>query len=224
MSSDRVRDGWVVFFDIDGTLAPTVSTAAHLAAKLGTSEAVEAAESAFAAGSIDNAAVSRIDAAGWKGHRVEDVCVWLEDLPVLDGISETVAWCRDRGMLPVLATLAWRPVMHALAERFGFEPGGGPVLETVDGVFTGAVGMDFDEFDKRDVALGFAASRGVSPSRCAAVGDSRSDIPLFSEVGCAIALNASDALREISDHAVEGGDLREIIPLLEAWMFEAASD
>jgi phosphoserine phosphatase len=55
--------------------------------------------------------------------------------------------------------------------------------------------------------------------RCAAVGDGRSDVPLFTEIGLAIALNATPAAARATAHvSVDGTDLRTVLPLLSAWL------
>ncbi|GHG21396.1 hypothetical protein GCM10017567_45130 [Amycolatopsis bullii] len=72
--------------------------------------------------------------------------------------------------------------------------------------------------------LGGAGGRGwllhrpgrFAPERCAAVGDSRSDLPLFAAVGTSIALNATPAARAVATHVVDGRDLRAVIPVLAA--------
>jgi phosphoserine phosphatase len=55
------------------------------------------------------------------------------------------------------------------------------------------VAEQFDELSKRDFAVNMAAELGVDPKRCVAVGDGRSDVPLFAAVGLAIAFNATPA-------------------------------
>ena len=54
--------------------------------------------------------------------------------------------------------------------------------------------------------------------RCAAVGDSLSDLPLFAEVGLAVAFNATERARAIADVDVTGRDLRAVLPFLETWL------
>lgn len=198
------------FFDIDGTLVPGTSSGQHLADRLGHGDVVREAEARYAAGALSNQEVSVLDARGWAARTPEEVAGHLESLPLLDG---TVAWCREQGLAPILATLAWEPVGTYLRDRFGFDRACGPTLRIVDGRYTGEVAEHFDELGKRDFALCVAANFGVEPARCAAIGDSRSDLPLFAEVGMAIALNASAAAR-----ATAGGtDLRVVVPLLAAW-------
>jgi phosphoserine phosphatase len=115
---------------------------------------------------------------------------------------------------PVLTTLAWSPVGGYLTDRFGFHSFSGPELETVDGRFTGRVSRHFDEYDKRDFALGQARELGVEPHSCGAVGDSRSDLPLFAAVGVSVAFNASAGARRAATDMVDGDDLRGVLPIL----------
>ena len=83
--------------------------------------------------------------------------------------------------------------------------------------YTGEVERHLDEFGKRDYALHIAHRLGLSPSRCAAVGDSRSDVPLFSQAGLSIGFNADAAASAEADVSVVGRDLRSILPYLEQW-------
>lgn len=57
----------------------------------------------------------------------------------------------------------------------------------------------------------------MSRHQCAAVGDSRSDVPLFAEAGLSIAFNADRQAREAASVSVDGNDLQTVIPLLKAW-------
>lgn len=167
---------------------------------------------------MDNRAVALLDAAGWQDVPSERVAKLLEGLPLVEGIADVVAWCRDRGVAPYLATLAWEPVGRLLCERFGFDGACGPAVERRGDTYTGVVERHFDEFDKRDFALATAASLAVPLSLCAAVGDSRSDVPLFEQVGFSIAFNANPQVQARASACAGGSDLRVIIPLLDAWV------
>jgi phosphoserine phosphatase len=206
-----------VFFDVDGTLVPGTSSGQHLAEALGHAEAVRTAEAAYVAGTMSNQEVSGLDAQGWATRTPAEVRGFLESLPLVDGIAETVSWCRRHGLAPVLTTLAWEAVGAYLCGRFGFDRACGPRLEVVDGRYSGQVAEHLDEFGKRDFALGLAEEWGVRPSQCAAVGDSRSDLPLFAEVGLAIAFNATPAARAAAHREAGGNDLRIVLPILATW-------
>ncbi|WP_103350022.1 HAD family phosphatase [Amycolatopsis sp. CA-128772] len=206
-----MADG-LVCFDVDGTLVPGTSSCAWVAAALGHEAELVAAEAAYAAGRMTNQEASVIDARRWAGHTEAEIRARLETLPLVGGIAETVSWCRDRGLRPVLTTLAWAPVGQLLAGRFGFAAYCGPVPEALGGRYTGRVAEHLDEYGKGD----FALAQGFAPERCAAVGDSRSDLPLFAAVGTSIGFNAAPDARAVATHVVDGPDLRAIIPVLAA--------
>lgn len=207
-----------VFFDIDGTLVPSTSSGQFLAERFGHSTAVSDAEERYAAGMTTNYDVSVIDAAGWAGTSEATVERWLEELPLIAAIEDVVAWCQDREITPVLATVAWWPVSESFSARFGFERGGGPRVQALAGVYTGLVDAHFDEYDKRDCAARIAARAGVPLSRCVAIGDSRSDLPLFEVAGHSIALNASHDARAAASVALDTHDLRSVLPYLDDWL------
>jgi phosphoserine phosphatase len=210
-----------VFFDVDGTLVPNTSSSQHLAGFLGQLDELAEAEDAYAAARMDNREVSVLDAAGWRGRVPSDIASHLQHLPLVDGIADVVAWCREHDLAPYLATLAWQPVGEYLCQRFGFEGACGPTLDTADGRYSGQVAQHFDEFDKRDFALDVANSLNLAPTSCAAVGDSRSDLPLFKVVGLCVGFNASKAVRAVADAAVDGSDLRAVLPALDRWISAA---
>ncbi|MFI0934726.1 HAD family hydrolase [Streptomyces sp. NPDC021019] len=204
----------VVFFDVDGTLVPGTSSSVFLAGFLGHRDELAKAEDAYASGDLDNRQVSELDAKGWADVSEEQVSGWLDGLPLVSGIPETVGWCRRNGLVPVLATLAWSPVGSYLTDRFGFHAFSGPRLETDGDRFTGRVARHFDEYDKRGCALEQARELGLDPRSCGAVGDSRSDLPLFASVPLSVAFNASAGARAAATVTVDGDDLRGVLPVL----------
>lgn len=206
-----------VCFDIDGTLVPGTTSGAFLAERLGHGDVVRHAEARYEEGLIGNLEVCRIDALGWAGHTETEVAEWLSDMPLIDGIAETVAWCRAFRLLPFLASLAWDPVGTHLEKRFGFAAHCGPRLVVSAGQYTGEVAEATDEFDKRDFALAACADHQISPSRCAAIGDSRSDLPLFAAAGISIAFNGTPTARAAATHTAYGPALAAVIPLLSDW-------
>ncbi|MGW0763860.1 HAD family hydrolase [Streptomyces sp. NPDC002814] len=203
-----------VFFDVDGTLVPGTSSSVFLAGFLGHRDELTKAEHAYASGDLDNREVSELDAKGWAGVPEEQVSGWLDGLPLVSGVTETVGWCWRNGLVPVLAILAWSPVGRYLTDRFGFHAFSGPRLETADNRFTGRVACHFDEYDKRDFALAQARELGLAPHSCGAIGDSCSDLSLFASVALSVAFNASAGARAAATVTVDDGDLRGVLPAL----------
>lgn len=208
----------VLFVDVDGTLVPGISSAVFLARRLGHADQVARAEAAWDAGLVSARQVEELDARGWAGTPEARVREWLAELPLVAGIGDVIRWCRDHDVVPALATLAWRPVGSYLCDAFGFDDCSGPALEVRDGLFTGVARDSCDEFGKRDFAWGVAGRHGLPLSRCAAIGDSRSDLPLFDEVGLAVAFNADRAARAHAGAQIDSGDLADVIPTLERWL------
>ena len=55
---------------------------------------------------------------------------------------------------------------------------------------------------------------GIALADCAAIGDSTSDLPLFREVGLAIALNGTPEIRAAAALALQTRDLTDVLPWL----------
>lgn len=207
-----------VFFDVDGTLVYKTSSSQHLAGFLGHADALGQLEEAYASGTAHNSEVALHDARAYAGHSEAHLRPWLQQLPLIAGIQEVVDRCRELDLAPYLATLAWQPVGRYLCDSFGFDGACGPCLAETDGAYTGDVAMHFTEYDKRDFAMSTADELGLDPAACIAIGDSRSDVPLFAEVGLAIAFNATPSLRAVASAAVDGPDLRAVLPIIEDWL------
>ncbi|ROS30634.1 HAD family phosphatase [Cellulomonas sp. PhB150] len=209
----------IVFFDVDGTLIPGVaSSAVHIARRLGHAAELLEAEDLWDRGLMSGPAVERLDAIRWAGSPVAQVRAWLADLPLVDGIAETVAWCVEHDLQPVLATLAWQAVGDELCDRFGFLHANGARVAQVDGRYTGEVELSIDEHGKLEHARRAAAAAGIPLADCVAVGDGRSDVPLFGAVGLAVGFNANVAASAAAHRTVVGGDLRAVIPVIEEWL------
>ena len=105
--------------------------------------------------------------------------------------------------------------------RLGFSGYCGSRLATDAGTFTGKVATTLDEFGKRDYGIETCRSLGVPPVWCAAVGDSRSDLPLVETAGFSVALNASPAARSAATIRLDTDDLTTLTPMLETWLHDS---
>ena len=204
----------VVAFDLDGTLLRGTTVSLRLAEWTGTAEAHRDLETRFSAGEISNAVIADTSGAWLADRALTDAATVLDDGPWIDGIGETVDALHADGAEVLLATITWRFAAECLAERFGFDAVSGTEMEVRDGRLTGKVSRQFDEWDKLAFVEGYCRERGVPLSETAAVGDSRSDVPLFGRVGFAIALNATDDARRAASVALDTEDLRDVLSLL----------
>ena len=124
-----------VFFDVDGTLTPT-SSGQHLSGLLGNAKEIEQIQAGYGAGALSSYEAALLEARGWARRTPPEAHAFLESLPLVDGIAETVLWCRTHSLVPVLATLAWDIVGTRLCSRFHFDRACGPRLEIGDGRYS----------------------------------------------------------------------------------------
>jgi phosphoserine phosphatase len=204
----------VVVFDLDGTLLRRTTVSLLLAEHLGHADAFNEFERAFAAGEISNRAIADASAASYAGRTTSEIESMLAAASWIGGIDETLRTLARAGTHVLLATITWRFAAELLQERHGFAAVCGTELQVIDGVVGGSVSRYFDENDKLHFVEEWCAERSISLADVAAVGDSRSDLPLFRRVGRAVALNATPEARRAATCVIDTEDLREVLPLL----------
>jgi phosphoserine phosphatase len=206
----------VVVFDLDGTLLRGTTVSLLLAQWLGRGEEIAELERAFHAHEISNSVIADTSAAWFEGCHIADVWRVLADGPWIGGMAETLQTLGDAGINLLLGTITLRFAAEMLRERHGFAAVSGTEMAANDGVLSGVVSRYFDEHDKLRFVQDWCAEHGYSMSQVAAVGDSRSDVPLFREVGLSIALNATPDAQATATHRVDTDDLRDLLMLLQA--------
>ncbi len=204
----------VIAFDLDGTLLRGTTTSLVLARSMGHAAAVTELERAYDAYEIDNVTFANREAALFTGLGPGDVRHHLRDAPWIGGVAETLDTLAAAGAHLLLATLAWRFAGEQLPHAHRFAAISGAEMSYAGGRLTGRVGRHLSEQGKLEFVAQWCAAHGYALGDVAAVGDSRSDLPLFREAGTAIALNASAAARDAADHVVDTEDLRDLLPLL----------
>lgn len=203
-------------FDLDGTLIPDTTVCVHLAPWVGHDELPEL-ERRYDAGEITNVEIAELHTSFYSGRTRGEIWQNLADISVIDGIPETVAALRERGLVPVIATVTIKIAAEFFAERYGFEACSGcEWREDDDGVLTGEVSKHFEAQRKVDFVREVAAS--ISAPTIVAVGDSTSDIPLFHEADLAIALNASRNAKEVAEVHLETRDLRDVLDPIDRYI------
>lgn len=204
----------LVCFDLDGTLIPRTSVSLFMAERLGHHAMLEALEDRFRRGEISNAEIALASAEAYAGMPITTVESALAEIPVIDGIEATLTALSARGIRSLLTTVTWRFAAEAYQSRFGFDAVCGTEMNVRGGLLTGQVIRHCDEHGKLDFVREQCSKFGINLSECAAIGDSRSDLPLFRAVGLAIALNATPDVVAVAHIAIETEDLRDILPVL----------
>jgi phosphoserine phosphatase len=205
----------VVVFDLDGTLLRGTTVSFLLAQWLGQTSAITELERAFHAHEISNSIVADTSAGWLAGKSVAEAWRVLEDGSWIDGMTETFKVLTTAGVSLLLGTITWSFAAEMLRERYGFQAASGTEMQAPDGVLSGVVSRYFDEHDKLRFVEDWCTQNGYSMGQVAAIGDSRSDVPLFHRAGMAIALNATPDAQAAATHVLDTEDLRDVLGLLQ---------
>lgn len=214
----------VACLDLDGTLLPKTSVSLFLADALGRTMALSDLERRFRVGEISNAVIADRSARWFAGMTRAQVWRYLEGAPWISGIAATVETLRSQGFQIILGTITWRFAAEFVQHRYLLDAVSGTEMKEIDGRLAGSVSRHFDENDKLRFVAQFCAERGFELSQCVAIGDSRSDVPLFRSAGLAIAFNATDDARAAADVAVDGNDLTIVLAVIAMHRKERGHD
>lgn len=170
-------------------------------------------ESKLTRGVVTDREVAESYARFYRGIAVSDAVHSLTSIACIDDISAGVQLLRQRSVDAVIATVSWSFAACGLAELWGFSTGCGAELELSSGTFAGRVTRHFAPADKVAFVADYCAQAGYSMDQVVAIGDSRSDLPLFESVGFSVALNATRDARALASACIDSPSL---LPALQA--------
>jgi phosphoserine phosphatase len=204
-----------ICFDLDGTLLRGTTVSRLLGEHLGYTAEIEDLERRFAAHEISNTVVADSSARHFRGFTRKAMWEVLAGGTWIRGIGETINALRARELRLLLTTVTWSFAGEYLVDRYGFDASSGTRMgEATDGQLLGYVERYCDEFGKLAFVEADAVECGWTLSDYLAIGDSRSDVPLFQRAGFSIALNATAEARRVATVGVDCDDLREILPIV----------
>ncbi len=195
----------LVVSDMDGTLVSGTTALAHLGAWIGHAPMIEGLEEKLARGEVSDREVAEGYALFYEGVALADAMDAMSTIPRIDDIRAGVAMLKQRSVEAYIATVSWSFAARGLADLWGFSEVCGADLEFVPSSarFTGRVARHFGPEDK----VTFVAERcrrvGIGLDQVVAIGDSRSDLPLFEAVGFSVALNGTRDARAAASTAVD---------------------
>ncbi len=195
----------LVVSDLDGTLVTGTTAVNHLGAWIGHEAILEGLEDKFARGEVSDREVAQAYAPFYAGVTLADAVEVMSRIPSIDDIGLGVAMLRQRTVEAFIATVSWSFAARALADLWGFTQVCGADLELdgASGLFTGRVARHFQPEDKVAYVAEQCRRAGIGMGQVVAIGDGRSDLPLFRAVGFSVALNASSEARAAASITVE---------------------
>ena len=204
----------LVAFDLDGTLIPRTTSAKLIAEALGHKDVAEACELELTQGKIDSIEVANRLASYLKDVSLADIQRVYSMAPKIQGIREVVDALRTQDCYIILGSITWKFFVGMFAAEFGFHDYCGTEMGSADGKLTGVVSRYFTSEDKATFCTNTAANLGIPLANCIAVGDSRSDHPVFASAGLSVALNADEETRRRASLSLDTDDLTQLLPLI----------
>lgn len=202
-------------FDLDGTLILGTTTSQFLAKKLGFFEETIKYEEEYRLGRINNIQVADWTAYQFKGISLETIKEITSDIPRIANIGPTVATLKKRSIIVVLASITWSFFVKMFAKEYGFDYYCGTEMKAHDNVLTGEIGLYCTEQEKLQFFLTICRSRDIPLTDTVAIGDSKSDHPIFRKAGKSIALNADTTTKRLATYSIDTNDLLDILPFFK---------
>lgn len=189
----------LVCFDMDGVLTKVRSSWCWIHECFEVDN--EPAYQAYCNGEIDEPEFMRRDIKLWTDKKpdvtVRDIAVMFRDMPLIEGIQETIACLRDNEIRSVIVSGGIDHAAKMIAEEFGFD---GYIADEIcsnpDGTLTGEGKLNVDLRDKGINVRGFIEKFGTTAERTVSIGNSFTDIAMFKNSGMSIAFNPTDPYTE----------------------------
>jgi len=215
---DKAKKIALVFFDMDGVLTDTISSWKHIHDYFGTSN--ERSVDEYLKGNIDDLEFIKRDVSLWKKNgrfaykdTIRDI---LYDIPLMDGARECTSFLNKHNIKTAIVSAG----LDILAKRVAKElcikyVSANGIKNDEDGRLTGEGILNVQLKHKDKNVRNLAKELDIPLEKCAAIGNSCFDIPMFETCGLGIAFNPDDnCVKKFSDIVVEGKDLSKIIPTI----------
>lgn len=208
----------LVCFDMDGTLTKLRSSWCWVHSCFEVDN--EPAYQAFCNGEIDEPEFMRRDIALWTNKNpdvtIRDIAVLFRDMPLIDGIQETIACLKANGIHTVIISGGINLAAEMLTKEFGFDDYiADEILAYDDGRLTGEGKMNVDLRDKGINVRQYIEKYGTTMERTVSVGNSFTDIPMFKNSGMSIAFNPTDPYtQEAATHTVFSENIADILDFI----------
>jgi len=209
----------LVFFDMDGVLADTISSWKHIHDYFETSN--ERSVDEYLRGNIDDLEFIKRDVLLWKENgkltRKDTLQDILYDVPLIEGAEKCLSFLKNNNIKTAIVSagldILAEKVARELSIDYVFANG---VKIDDDGRLTGEGILQVQLIYKDKNVTNLAEKLKIPLEKCAAVGNSCFDIPMFETCGVGIAFNpADDCVREAADIIIEGNDLSRVIPVIK---------
>jgi len=185
----------LVVFDMDGVLIDHISSWTWVHDKMGVSN--DEAFELFKKGEITEIEFIRRDVGLWLAKdpnmNIREIINALQDIPLIQGIQETIATLSHNGIKSVIVSGGIDVAAEMIANEFGFDDhAANSILTYEDGRLTGEGRVNVDLTDKGIVTREFMKKYGATREETVAIGNSYTDVKMLWAAGLPIAFNPID--------------------------------
>jgi len=209
----------LAIFDLDGTLKQARDPYVYLHRRLGTWEASQPFFVRGMAGELAYEEWLRLDVALWKGVSRATMEALFRENPYLPGARETVHALKQAGVWIAVVSTGVNVHAEQVQAELGLDRIVCNKVLFENGLATGEARSYIPEKGKGQIVAQLQAELGVGPEDCLAVGDTRSDVDMFTRVRVGVAVNpSSDEVRRAADLVLEEPDLGPLLSRLREHM------
>jgi phosphoserine phosphatase len=210
-----------VCFDMDGTLIRNTDSVRYLCKLNGNLDALEEIEDLE-----NNGEISWIEADHLKAPLIEGLALASVEgefgrcIDLIQNIALVLTYLKARRISSVLITAGPIQVADILGTELGFDAVYGSRYEVKGKRFTGRITNHLGDGGKLSCLRDFCAKNGIPLEHCVAIGDSESDIEVFTACGKSIAINYSAAAAEAASECIITDDIADILDVFGSWLAE----
>lgn len=212
----------LVAFDLDGTLASIWSSWNWIHRFLGTAEAAKPYAERYFAGKIDYTRWAELDVALWKGAKLSRIQQAItKQIKFVPGAVELIQILNSWNVKSAIISSGLTVFTDFAKEILKVDVAQANELLTDNQGRIKGVKVKVAYDNKHHVLADIARSLNISLRNCAAIGDSKNDIPMFQIAGLAIAFNAN--LEEVKQNAtisITSKNALELLPPLHQFLLE----
>jgi phosphoserine phosphatase len=204
----------MVVFDMDGVLVEADSSWQFVHRKLNVDNSRNFTQ--FLDHQISYREFMEKDIDLWGSPSIHQIRSILDEIPLMRNAESTVTRLKKAGCTTAIISSGISLLADRVQQATGIDiVRANKVLANQEGVLTGKVVEVVDLLRKEAVLRNLASEQHTPLQRCAVVGDSIFDIPMFRAAELSIAFNTHDKrVKEAADVVVEGEDLGNIVPHL----------
>ena len=195
---------------MDGTLTLGTTSLQFYVTKLHQEKKAKELEELYKTHRIDDFQIANAYAEILKGISKKKFDDWTQQIPRVESIGETVKKFKEQGLIVGITSVGPYFASEVYQRLFGFDFVSGSLHEFKNGIHAGRMIKTLTGRDKVIILDSICRRYRFSFSQIIAVGDSRSDLPIFEMAGFSIALNADENLKDKTDCFIKSNNLLEV--------------